>query len=178
MNLQREPEIHNIPHSSLSLFKQQQNENSSAKVGFVFQNSNNFHHFLPKPEETRVYQELYPNFIDKMMYSFESESVHRRNLEKEASEHKKLMSEKLVDSQVLSQMKYLEIEYREQKHRHVKFYVALCIGLIVFFSSFWLQIENKIAFIGLYILLAVLGISPSHLFIKKNNTELPKSNKI
>lgn len=164
MNLHREPaERHNIQQNSFPI-----------NLDYVFQNSN---HFLPKPDDTRAYQELYPGFIEKMVSAFEAESEHRRNLEKENSIHKKLMSEKLVDSQIISQQKNLEIEVKEQKHRHTKFYVALIIGLSVFFSSYWFQAENKSAFIGLYILLAVLGLSPQNLFIKKDKGEIPKNNK-
>ncbi len=174
MNLQREPELYNIQPSSLRLFPQ---NSSSMKLGNVFQNSNNSNNFLPKPDDTRVYQELYPGFVEKMMSAFEAESEHRRNLEKESSAHKKLMSEKLVESQILNQIKNLEIEAKEQKHQHTKFYIALVIGLSVFFSSYWLKIENKSAFIGLYILLAVLGLSPKNFFLKKDKTEIQKNNK-
>ena len=112
------------------------------------------------------------------MNAFEAESVHRRNLEKESALHKKMMSEKLVESQLMNQVKSIEIEVKEQKHQHIKFYIALLIGLLVFFSSYWIKIENKFAFIGLYILLAVLGISPKNFFFRKNSIDLQKNNKV
>ena len=174
MNLQKEPELYNIQPSPLSLFPQ---NSSSIKLGNVFQNSNSSNNFLPKPEDTRAYQELYPGFIEKMISAFEAESEHRRSLEKESSAHKKLMSEKLVESQILNQIKNIEIETKEQKHQHTKFYIALIIGLSVFFSSYWLNMENKSAFIGLYILLAVLGLSPKNFFLKKDKIDIQKNNK-
>ena len=174
MNLQRETKFHSIMPSSQNFSTQ----SSTRKEDIVLSNSNNAKSFLPNPDDTRAYQELYPGFIEKMIVAFEMESEHRRNLEKETAQHKKMMSEKLVESQLINQKKSIEIEVKEQRHQHIKFYIALLVGLIVFFSSYWIKIENKFAFIGLYILLAVIGISPKNFFFKKDKIEPINNNKI
>ena len=104
MNLQRETKFHSIMPSSQNFSTQ----SSTRKEDIVLSNSNNAKSFLPNPDDTRAYQELYPGFIEKMIVAFEMESEHRRNLEKETAQHKKMMSEKLVESQLINQKKSIE----------------------------------------------------------------------
>ena len=103
---------------------------------------------------------MHPGFIEKMFTHLEKESNHRRSLELSESEHRKKITEQDLKNRRELSDKMIDTQVREQKFNHKVVFVSLFIGVLVVILSNFI-VMNKIATIGIYILIATLNISPS-----------------